>query len=58
MPIATINPATGETVKTFEAIADAVIESKLELAAKTYPEYRKTSFEERAPSGSKKRQIS
>ncbi|MDY6806228.1 MAG: NAD-dependent succinate-semialdehyde dehydrogenase [Cyanobacteriota bacterium] len=48
MPIATINPATGETVKTFEPEADAAIESKLELAAKTYREYRRTSFQERA----------
>lgn len=48
MPIATINPATGETVKTFEAEADAATLSKLALAAKTYREYRRTSFLERA----------
>lgn len=48
MPIATINPATGETLKTFEAITDAAIESKLELADRRFREFRQTSFEQRA----------
>ncbi len=48
MAIATINPATGEEVKTFNPLSDEQIESKLSLAAKTFREYRKTSFEERS----------
>jgi succinate-semialdehyde dehydrogenase / glutarate-semialdehyde dehydrogenase len=48
MAIATINPATGETVKTFEALNNAQIEAKLQLAAGTFPRFRKLSFAERA----------
>jgi succinate-semialdehyde dehydrogenase / glutarate-semialdehyde dehydrogenase len=46
--IATINPATGEEIKTFEALTDEEIDRKLALAAETFREYRKTSFEERS----------
>jgi len=49
MPIATINPTTGETVKTFEPLSDQQVEAKLELAAKTFHSYRSTSFAEREP---------
>ncbi len=48
MAIATINPATGETLKTFTPLTDAEIESKLALAESTYQEYRKTSFAQRS----------
>src|SRR5919199_2217459 len=48
MAIATINPATGETLKVFEPLADAEIEAKLQRAAETFPAYRRTSFAERA----------
>ncbi len=48
MAIATINPATGETVKTFEALTDAQIEEKLELAVNAFRKHRKTSFADRA----------
>ena len=48
MAIATINPTTGETVKTFEELTGAEIEAKLQLAANTFHTYRKTSFAERA----------
>ncbi|MGO9558104.1 MAG: NADP-dependent succinic semialdehyde dehydrogenase [Acidimicrobiales bacterium] len=48
MPIATINPATGETLKTFEAYDAAEIERRIALAAATFEQYRKTSFAERA----------
>ena len=48
MPIATINPATGETLKTFEAYDSAEIERRIALAAATFEQYRKTSFAERA----------
>src|SRR3712207_5122568 len=46
--ISTVNPATGEEVKTFDELSDEEIERKLQLAADTFLEYRKTSFEERA----------
>ncbi|MEG4498751.1 NAD-dependent succinate-semialdehyde dehydrogenase [Microcoleus sp. F10-C6] len=48
MAIATINPATGETLKTFEPIADEVIEAKLELAQQAFKKYRQLPFEQRA----------
>ena len=48
MGIASINPTTGETLKTFEALSADQIEEKLQLAADTFHTYRRTSFEERA----------
>ncbi|MGI8504294.1 MAG: NAD-dependent succinate-semialdehyde dehydrogenase [Hassallia sp.] len=48
MAIATINPATGETLKTFEPLTDAEIAAKLDLAGLTFDEYRKTSLSERS----------
>ena len=48
MAIATINPATGETVKTFEELTAAEIEAKLALAAGTFQTHRRTSFRDRA----------
>ena len=48
MPIATINPATGETLKTFEQLPDGQIDRKLQIAADTFSKYRKSSFAERA----------
>ncbi len=47
MAIATINPATGETVKTFEAITDQEIETKLELATTTFRKYRQIPMTQR-----------
>jgi len=48
MPIATINPATGETLETFQPLSTAEIEQKLELAVTTFRGERKTPFAERA----------
>ena len=48
MPIATINPATGQTLKTFEALSDAQIDRKLGIAAEAFSKYRRSSFAERA----------
>ncbi len=48
MPIATINPATGETVRSFEALTAAQLEEKLQLAAEEYSRFRKLSFAQRA----------
>ena len=48
MAIATINPATGETLKTFEAMSSQAIEAKLELAQQAFNKYRHLPFEQRA----------
>ena len=48
MAIATINPATGKTLKTFTPLTDVEIESKLALAESTYQEYRRTTFAQRS----------
>ena len=48
MSIASINPYTGETLKTFEALSAAQIEEKLQLAAETFQTYRHTSFADRS----------
>ena len=48
MGIATINPTTGETVKTFDALSSAQIEAKVALAAGTFQTHRLTSFADRA----------
>ncbi|AFY42843.1 NAD-dependent succinate-semialdehyde dehydrogenase [Nostoc sp. PCC 7107] len=48
MAIATINPATGETLKTFEPLNDAEIAAKLDLANQAFEQYRKTSFSQRS----------
>jgi succinate-semialdehyde dehydrogenase/glutarate-semialdehyde dehydrogenase len=48
MAIATINPATGETIKVFEPLKDVEIASKLDLAGQTFAQYRQTSFSERS----------
>ena len=47
MPIASVNPATGETLKTFESLNEAQIDEKLQLAAETFRSYRRTTFAER-----------
>jgi succinate-semialdehyde dehydrogenase / glutarate-semialdehyde dehydrogenase len=48
MPIVSINPATGETLKRFEALTDRELEQKLQTAADTFGSYRLSSFDERA----------
>ena len=48
MAIQTVNPATGEVVKTFESLSDGQLEVKLQRAADTFLSYRKTPFAERA----------
>ncbi|HUS09495.1 MAG TPA: NAD-dependent succinate-semialdehyde dehydrogenase [Pyrinomonadaceae bacterium] len=48
MPIASINPATGKTIKTFDALSELAIEEKLQRAADTFQTSRRTSFAERA----------
>ena len=48
MAIATINPTTGEALKTFTELSAQQIEDKLQLAAATFQTYRLTSFADRA----------
>jgi succinate-semialdehyde dehydrogenase/glutarate-semialdehyde dehydrogenase len=48
MSIATINPATGATLKTFEPLSDSGLEEKLRLAVKAFDEFRQTPFASRA----------
>ncbi|CCK31760.1 Succinate-semialdehyde dehydrogenase [NADP+] [Streptomyces davaonensis JCM 4913] len=48
MPIATVNPANGETLKTYEAMGAEETERRLQLAEATFRTYRTTAFAERA----------
>lgn len=48
MAIATINPATGETLQTFEALTSGEIEAKLQQAQEAFTSYRKTAIAQRA----------
>ena len=48
MAIASINPATGETLRTFEPHTSAEVERRVALAAGLFPRWRATSFAERA----------
>lgn len=48
MGIATINPATGELLKTFEPLTDAQIEQSLSLAQQAFEQYRHLSIEQKA----------
>jgi len=48
MAIASINPTTGETLKTFSALTAEQIEQKLQLARDTFRNYRNTPFADRA----------
>ncbi|MGD0603046.1 MAG: NADP-dependent succinic semialdehyde dehydrogenase [Streptosporangiaceae bacterium] len=48
VPIATVNPATGQTVKTFDEMSEADVERCLAAAAAAYASYRLTSFDTRA----------
>jgi succinate-semialdehyde dehydrogenase / glutarate-semialdehyde dehydrogenase len=50
MPIASINPATGETIKTFDPLTQTELDEKLQRASETFQGYRETSFTERAKS--------
>ena len=47
MAIASINPATGETLRVFEVLDDAEIERRLALAARAAEDWRRRTLEER-----------
>ncbi|MFK0097984.1 MULTISPECIES: NADP-dependent succinic semialdehyde dehydrogenase [unclassified Streptomyces] len=48
MPIATVNPANGETLRTFDALNDDEIEKRIAAADAAFRAYRTTTFAERA----------
>ena len=45
--IRSVNPATGEELRSFAALDDAQLEAKIALAAATFASYRRTSFAQR-----------
>ena len=45
--IASINPATGETLRTFDALSDREIDDRLARAEAAYRSYRQTSYADR-----------
>jgi succinate-semialdehyde dehydrogenase/glutarate-semialdehyde dehydrogenase len=47
MPIQTINPATGETLETFDALTSARVEEKLAKADAAFRAHRRTSWDQR-----------
>src|SRR5215469_5193925 len=53
MAIATVNPATGELVKKFDALTDTQVDEKISKAAKSFQSFRKTSLADRAGSMNK-----
>src|SRR5215471_16047952 len=48
MPISSINPATGEVLKTFAALTPEELDEKLARAAQTFSQYRFTNFAARS----------
>src|SRR3954469_10777190 len=48
MAIATVNPATGEVLKTFDPMSDDQIEARLAAAVSGFEALRRTSFADRA----------
>ncbi len=46
--IATVNPATGETLRTFNSLTASQLDDKLAWAAEAFLAYRRTSFPDRA----------
>ncbi|MFJ5533321.1 NADP-dependent succinic semialdehyde dehydrogenase [Streptomyces sp. NPDC093261] len=48
MPIATVNPATGETLETYDALSEEEIERRLAAAETAFRTHRTTTFAERA----------
>jgi succinate-semialdehyde dehydrogenase/glutarate-semialdehyde dehydrogenase len=48
MPLTSINPTTGETIRTFEELTDEQLEQKLEAASRAFRERRSGSLAQRA----------
>lgn len=47
MTIATINPATGQTIRTFSPLSEAELDARIQCAADTYRRYRRTPIADR-----------
>jgi succinate-semialdehyde dehydrogenase / glutarate-semialdehyde dehydrogenase len=47
MTIATINPSTGQTVRTFQPLVDSELDARIQCAADAYRRYRRTPLGER-----------
>jgi succinate-semialdehyde dehydrogenase/glutarate-semialdehyde dehydrogenase len=47
MPIATINPTTGQTLKVFEPLSNAQIDEKIRKGAEVFPKFGRLSFAQR-----------
>jgi succinate-semialdehyde dehydrogenase/glutarate-semialdehyde dehydrogenase len=48
MPLATINPTTGGTLRIFDELSDRELEAKLDRAARAFRVHRRSTFAERA----------
>ncbi|MGW6581644.1 NADP-dependent succinic semialdehyde dehydrogenase [Streptomyces globisporus] len=48
MPIATVNPANGELIRSFDALGEEETERRITAAAETFRQYRTTPFQQRA----------
>jgi succinate-semialdehyde dehydrogenase/glutarate-semialdehyde dehydrogenase len=48
MPIATINPATGETLRVFDALSEKDVDARLDRAVRAFDRWRTTPVAERA----------
>jgi succinate-semialdehyde dehydrogenase / glutarate-semialdehyde dehydrogenase len=48
MAIATVNPATGQTIKVFEPLMAQELDTKIGLAQRQFEQYRQTAMEQRA----------
>jgi succinate-semialdehyde dehydrogenase/glutarate-semialdehyde dehydrogenase len=48
MPIATVNPASGETLKTYDALSAGEVEQRIATADTAFATYRNTTFGDRA----------
>jgi len=49
MSIASIDPSTGETRRTYDALTDEELDAKIRLADETFRQYRRTGFADRVP---------
>src|ERR671917_2329659 len=47
MTIATVNPATGQTLRTFVPLSEPELDARLQCAADTFKRYRRTPLAER-----------
>ena len=47
MTIATINPSTGQTIRTFSPLSEAELDARIQCAADTFRRYRRTPLAER-----------